>query len=471
MKPGSFEYIEQKLRVESKSESEKGRNFAELYKIFFENYPLYKNLFKKLYHWEDWPKRWGKDKGIDLIGITKNNQCWAIQAKGYDKKYNPTKHDLDKFLSESNRKVINNRIFISTSSKLGSNAQEVVNGQEKPVTIILRDVLTTVNMLWPKSLNKKKPKKIHYSLYPYQQKIVDQSVNRLKKIDDGKLIMACGTGKTFVSLKIDEKMKNKSTLFIVPTLSLIQQQIKEWSEKSKYPFDTLIICSKNDVMGSKDENTLNIDQILLPPTEDPKKIINFLKQKSSNRKVVFSTYHSLDKVQIALKKIKFHFDFTIFDEAHHTAGPKNNFSLGLSRKNIKTKKRMFMTATPLIINERRISHYKKNGFDIISMDQHEYGSILSKYDFSDAMRNKTLARYEVLCVGTSDDEIKYLANRGTKIYSQKTGETDYRYLGAQIALLDSIKKYKMRRIISFHSRIKFASDFVNPEKKTQSKML
>lgn len=465
MKPGSFEYIEKKLREISKSETEKGRNFAELYKFFFENYPFYKNLFKKIYHWEDWPKRWGRDKGIDLIAITKNNKCWAIQAKGYEKKYNPTKHDLDKFLSESNRKIIQNRIFISTSSSLGANAKEVVEGQEKPTSIILRDTLLSVNFNWPLSLKQKKIKKINYNLYPYQAKIVNESISKLKKINDGKLIMACGTGKTFVSLRIDEMMNNKSTLFIVPTLSLIQQQIKEWSEKAKKPFDALIICSKNDVMGSKDERTIDPNQILLPPTENPKDVINFLKKRTFNRKVIFSTYHSLDKVQIALKKIRYNFDFTIFDEAHHTAGSKNNFSLGLNRKNIKTKKRMFMTATPLIINERRVNYYKKNGFEIISMDHKEYGQILSKYDFSDAMRDKTLARYEVLCVGTSDREIKELANKGTKIYSKKTGETDYRYLGGQVGLLDSINKYKMKRIITFHSRIKSASNFVNSDKK------
>lgn len=465
MKPGSFEYIENKIRRISKNETEKGRNFAKLYKIFFENYPFYKNLFKKIYHWEDWPNRWGKDKGIDLVGVTKNNKYWAIQAKGYAKIYNPTKHDLDKFLSESNRKIIQNRIFISTSSSIGANAKEVVEGQEKPISIILRDTLLSVNMIWPKNLNNKKIKKIKYNLYPFQEKIVRESVGKLRKINDGKLIMACGTGKTFVSLKIDEQMKNKSTLFIVPTLSLIQQQIKEWSEKSTKPFDTLIICSKNDVMGSKDEKTIDPNQILLPPTESPKEIIKFLRQKSLNRKVIFSTYHSLDKVQKALSEFKYFFDFTIFDEAHHTAGSKNNFSLGLSRENIKTKKRMFMTATPLIINERRVNYYKKNGFDIISMDHIEYGQTLSKYDFSDAMREKTLARYEVLCVGTSEEEIKDLANKGTKIYSKKTGETDYRYLGGQVGLIDSIKKYKMKRLITFHSRIKSASNFINQDKK------
>jgi superfamily II DNA or RNA helicase len=464
---GSFEFIEKKIRNEFTSETDKGKKFSDLYKLFFENYPLYKRLFTKIWHWDDWPFKWGKDKGIDLIALTKNNEYWAIQAKGYQPHYKPTKHDIDKFLSESNRRLIKNRIFITTSSDLGSNAQEVIDGQEKPVQVILRDTLLTVKMEWPISVGaNKKLKKIKYKLHPFQKPIVKNVLTKFKSINDGKLIMACGTGKTYVSLKIDEGLKNKKTLFLVPSLSLIQQQIKEWSEKSIKHFDSLIVCSRADVLGKRDEQNIPLNQIILPPTEDPKIIRKFLNKKTINRKVVFCTYHSLDKVIKSLKNNNLKFDFTIFDEAHHTAGAKNNFSLGLDRRKIKTRKRMFMTATPLIINERRVNYYRDNGFDVISMDQEAYGEILHKYDFSQAMKDKTLARYEVICVGTSEDNMKDLANKRTRFYSEKTGETDLRYLGSQVALINSIQKFNLKRIISFHSRITSASDFIDVKKKT-----
>ena len=467
MNKGSFEFIENKIRNNFTSETDKGKKFSDLYKIFFENYPLYKRLFTKIWHWDDWPSKWGKDKGIDLIALTKNNEYWAIQAKGYQSHYKPTKHDIDKFLSESNRKQIQNRIFITTSSDLGSNAKEVIDGQEKPVQVILRDTLLTVKMEWPLSIDtNKKLKKINYKLHPFQKPIVNNVLKRFKSIDDGKLIMACGTGKTYVSLKIDEGLNNKKTLFLVPSLSLIQQQIKEWSEKSIKPFDSLIVCSRIDVLGKRDAQNIPLNQIILPPTEDPRIIRKFLNEKTVNRKVVFCTYHSLDKVIKSLKNSNLKFDFTIFDEAHHTAGAKNNFSLGLDRKKIKTRKRMFMTATPLIINERRVNYYKDNGFDVISMDQEAYGEILHKYDFAQAMKDKTLARYEVICVGTSEEDMKDLANKRTRFYSEKTGETDLRYLGSQVALIDSIQKFNLKRIISFHSRITSASDFIDVKKKT-----
>ena len=91
--------------------------------------------------WNEWPDRWGLEKGIDLVFLDKNREYWAIQAKSYASDYYVSKADIDSLLSVSNRKIISYRLLLATTDKLEVNAREVCAGQEKPVTRLMHQIL------------------------------------------------------------------------------------------------------------------------------------------------------------------------------------------------------------------------------------------------------------------------------------------------------------------------------------------
>ena len=135
------------------SSESRGKEFERHCKLFLENDPRYKAQLQKVWLWNDWPDNWGRDKGIDLVAETHNGEIWAIQAKAYDESYYITKEDVDKFLSESSRKQISYRLLIATTDRIGSNALEVIRGQEKQTGTCLLYDLESSSLDWVELLS------------------------------------------------------------------------------------------------------------------------------------------------------------------------------------------------------------------------------------------------------------------------------------------------------------------------------
>jgi predicted helicase len=111
----------------------RGPQFERFVKWFLKNDPEWATQVDEVWLWKDYPGRWGRDCGVDLVFKHKNQGTWAVQAKCYDPNYEIRKLDVDKFLSESNRKEINHRLLIVTTDVIGANARQVLAAQEKPV--------------------------------------------------------------------------------------------------------------------------------------------------------------------------------------------------------------------------------------------------------------------------------------------------------------------------------------------------
>ncbi len=133
------------------NEVHRGRQFEHICKWFLQNDPEYQRLLKHVWLWDKWPHRWGRDKGIDLVAEDFDGKIWAIQAKAYASEHSITKDDVDRFLSESSRRIISYRLLIGTAAELGHNAKEVIEGQEKPVGYLLLADLKKRKLVWPKS--------------------------------------------------------------------------------------------------------------------------------------------------------------------------------------------------------------------------------------------------------------------------------------------------------------------------------
>ena len=185
----------------------RGKQFEHFAKWFLNNDPEWSTQVSQVWLWEDFPERWGADCGIDLVFQHKNGENWAVQAKCYSPSYDITKQDVDKFLSESNRKGIDKRLLIATTNRIGKNAIQVCEAQEKTVVRFLLSDFERAKLDYPavysdlhRGKRKEQPKP-----HPHQLEAISQVAERFQNDDRGQLLMACGTGKTFTTLWIKER--------------------------------------------------------------------------------------------------------------------------------------------------------------------------------------------------------------------------------------------------------------------------
>ena len=268
----------------------RGKQFELTCKWFLENDPKYQMLLEKVWLWDEWPGRWGPDGGIDLVAQTKDGKMWAIQAKCYDSERSLRRGGINSFLSESSHETFAYRLLISTTNRIGTNSIRNIHNQEKPVgTIVLTD-LETADVRWPPSIEALiagyTPAKVRYEPRPHQQEAIAACVAGFAAHDRGKLIHACGTGKTFTCRWIHDALGSQMTLVAVPSLALISQALNDWARASEKQFDPLVVCSDDTVAkGSDIEWTSDIG---VEVTTDSEVIRKFLHHPRDKPAVVFS---------------------------------------------------------------------------------------------------------------------------------------------------------------------------------------
>jgi superfamily II DNA or RNA helicase len=435
-------------------------------KWFLENDPVWKSEVDKVWMWDDYPDRWGKDCGIDLVFRDKNNETWAVQAKCYDREYPVTKTDVDSFLSESNRPLIQRRLLIATTDNLGPNARKVCAEQEKPVTLFLFSDFEDSAIDYPESISdlsraKLKPKPQPTGKYSYQLEPINAVVDKFKAHDKGQLIMACGTGKTFTTLWIKEKLNAETTLILLPSLSLLSQTLKEWTFAMNQPFKSLCVCSDETVNKGASEDQLleSVQDLSFPVTADPNLIRKFL--NSPGTKVLFSTYQSSPMIAEAQKmKDVPVFDLVIADEAHRCAGKvSSSFTTVLNDDLIRSKKKLFTTATPRTYSSNLKKQAEELDFEISGMDDEKvFGTEFYRLSFGNAIERGLLTDYQLVIIGVDEPMIADWIKR-RELLQTNDEIVDAKSLAAEIGLIKAIKDYNLKRVLSFHSRVKSAEDF------------
>ena len=450
--------------VSSFNQATKGKQFEVFVKWFLENDPVWKSEVDKVWMWDDYPDRWGKDCGIDLVFRDKNNEIWAVQAKCYDREYPVTKSDVDKFLSESNRALIQRRLLIATTDNLGPNARKVCADQEKPVTLFLYSDFEDSAIEYPVSISDLSQTKLKPKPKPrdHQTEAIEKVVEGFKEANKGQLIMACGTGKTLITLWIKEKLKADLTLILLPSLSLLSQTLKEWTFGMNTPFKSLAVCSDETVTKGASEDRLleSVQDLSFPVTSDPSLIADFL--KSSGNRVVFSTYQSSRLIAEAQKKKNIpSFDLAIADEAHRCAGNVSSaFTTILNDDLIKTKLKLFTTATPRTYSSNLKKQAEDLEFEIAGMDDEKiFGKEFHRLSFGEAIDRKLLTDYQLVIIGVDEPMIANCIQHREQLKTSSDEVIDAKSLAAEIGLIKAIKDYNLTRVISFHSRVKSAEDF------------
>lgn len=413
-------------RTTAKTEREKGTYFELLCIKYFKNEPFYSDLFKEVQTYTEWAKAQGlsgKDTGIDLVATTKDGEFHAIQCKLYDADRKVTKAEIDSFLSAASKTYFKRRIIVSTTHEWSDNALATLENQEPPVTKIDLDTLAQSAIDWSLFAEKKeivfKKKK---DLRDHQKAALTSTRIGLydRQLERGKLIMACGTGKTFTSLKIAEECagKGKRVLFLVPSLSLLSQTLTEWTQESTTPLHSYAVCSDNEI--GKKKNATAIDavttlehELQYPATTDAARLAENVEKHhdSEHMTVVFSTYHSINTVSDAQNDYQMaEFDLIICDEAHRTTGSTHdseddsNFVKIHDAGFILGKKRLYMTATPRIFSD----DVKNNATDytLFSMDNEKlFGETLYTINFSEAVKRGLLVDYKVIVLTVDSDTI------------------------------------------------------------------
>lgn len=272
----SFEALLGKL---SERPDRRGREFERICKWFLENAPEYRGQIRRVWLWREWPGRWGADIGIDLVVETCDRDLWAVQAKAYDARYSVTKRDVDSFLSESNRPVFAFRLLLATTDRIARNARSALKGQEKPVGLRLLSDLAGADVAWPGTPAKllparPKPKRLR----PDQRLALRDVVDGFNGSARGKLLMACGTGKTIVGLHVAEALSTRRTLVLVPSLALVEQTLREWTANRLRPFSYLAVCSDVSVV-EHDSVVASTVELGVPVTTDPARVAAFLRTR------------------------------------------------------------------------------------------------------------------------------------------------------------------------------------------------
>jgi superfamily II DNA or RNA helicase len=441
----------------------RGKQFEHFVKWFLKADPEWATQVDQVWLWDEWPERWGMDCGVDLVFRHKNGEHWAVQAKCYSPDYDITKHDVDKFLSESNRPSIKHRLLIATTDRIGGNAKQVCDAQEKPVIRFLLSDFERAALDYPANfaaLSQGK-RKARPEPRDHQNEARTAVVQGLQTADRGQLIMACGTGKTYVTLWIKEQLAAQRTLVLVPSLGLLSQLLREWTFAAATPFEVLCVCSDQTVgTRGNDEAIHSVADLAFPVTSDADEVKRFL--SGGGNRVVFSTYQSSSVMAAAqADPATPAFDLVVADEAHRCAGKVGSeFTTILDNAQIRSAKRLFATATPRTYSSNVKKAAEDRGVEVVGMDNAAlFGEVLYALPFGKAIEKKLLTDYRVVIIGVDDPTIaQWIANR--ELVTTGTGiETDSESLAAQIGLLKAIKDYDLKRIISFHSRVNRAEAF------------
>ena len=471
----NFKTFLNEIRKKAKTEREKGAIFERAVRDFLKQSPEYS--FENVWLWPNWPdlrkhRLLKKDLGIDLVAREQETgRLWAVQCKCFDESYQVNKQDIDSFFTLSGKNPFKVRLIVTTTANWGVNALDALKNQTKECkTLDLHD-LEQADFEW--NFQKVKRKHIRKHLRDHQKEAVQKSTKHFKREKRGKLIMACGTGKTFTSLRISEKVtpEKGTVLFLAPSISLISQTLREYAWQRKHPQRYLAVCS--DTKAGKDTDSYDINDLQISPTTDPKKIADRLKLQSAKRTIVFSTYQSLKKIKEAQKKFGAPpFDLVICDEAHRTTGveagvaengkTKGNYFTRINDENyVKAKKRLYMTATPKIYNEKIKSKAKKHEVEIHSMDDEiVFGKEIYRLDFSKAIEKKLLADYKVIIL-TIDEQ--YMSDNIQEILKDTQLNLDdaSRLVGCYKALRDQGDEkegIKLSRAVGFLNTIKASKD-------------
>ncbi|WP_063308266.1 type ISP restriction/modification enzyme [Pseudovibrio sp. Ad46] len=467
-------------RAQAVTEREKGTYFEDLVKVYFENDDIQRSEYDHVWTFRDWAKehgRDGKDTGIDLVARMNDGSGYcAIQCKFYKRDHHVQKGEIDSFFTASGKEPFTRRIIVdSTEAPYSKNAEDALQGQQITTTRIGLAQLEESRVDWEKYLatsevvlrSKKTPR-------PHQVEAFGVIRERFKEHDRGKLIMACGTGKTYTGLCLMEEHagKGKLGLFLVPSLALMAQTVTEWKNDAVEDFRAFAVCSDTQVGKRKvkdDVADINIHDLVIPATTDAHKLAEKIADLPSDEMtVIFATYQSIQVLNDAQQLGLPDFDLIVCDEAHRTTGAtlagedESKFVKVHDNSFIKAKKRLYMTATPRIFGDEVKSKAKQVDAVLTSMDDEAlFGPVFFHKGFGWAVENGLLSDYKVIVLAVDEGMVSRTVQNRLKDGAELKLDDATKIIGCYKALTKENliddgagDKNSMRRALAFCKDIK-----------------
>lgn len=472
----ALDRILQSYRNAAATEREKGTYFELLTKAYFQHDPVQKDQYSAVWTFADWAKEHGldgKDTGIDLVAKLADEEGFAaIQCKFYQPKYRVQKGDIDSFLSASATKHFVRRVVVDTTEfDWSENAEATIASQVVPVVRIGLDGLRESAIDWSIfEVSNEVRLQAKKQLREHQRDALAAVQQGFAESDRGKLIMACGTGKTFTALRIaeNEAGAGKRVLFLVPSLALIAQTVREWTKDAEIELRSFAVCSDTQVgkrrVSANDVAEIAAHELDFPATTDGVKLASKAGSTDNERMtVVFSTYQSIPVISAAQAAGLQAFDLIICDEAHRTTGAKidgedeSNFIRVHDNKHVNGSKRLYMTATPRIYGENARAKAAEASVALCDMDDETlYGPTFFTRGFSWAVEKGMLTDYKVVVLAMDET----LVSRGVQTRLAQDNELQLddatKIVGCYKALLKQgadgdfgVDAQPMRRAIAF----------------------
>ena len=467
-----------RILAEASSESEKGRWFEHLFMAVVTDNPDFD--VSEIWPWRDWPDRErrtgldGRDHGIDLVAQLNDGTTVAIQCKCFAESHSVSKRDIDSFLAESSREAFGLRWIVSTSG-WNSAAERAIHG--------LTPRVRRIDFLDYRDRKIRELKKPDHERYPkpLQQNAIDAAYDGLvtQGNDRGRLVMACGTGKTFTSLRLAERMvpDHGRILFAAPTIALVSQARKEWLTHTTRKMSAMVVCSDETAGGKGERYETGVSELTCDVISKPREIAVRLRASAQHVTVVFVTFQSLRKVCQAQRDYQAPaFDLAIADEAHRTTGVAHEDVTGKTKvdfqtfhdcQRLRTAKRLYMTATQRIYSEKSVAAAKKSAekhglkYEVVHMsDVDVYGPLLHHVKFSKAVAADELSDYRVIVLGIRESQLSpgiRNALEGKNVPARVSQMELCRLLGTMLALNGVVEGQeapgRLSRSIAFASTI------------------
>lgn len=417
------------FREAATSNRDLGDRFERLICRYLELDPIYAERFSRVWMWNEWPRKGNVgDVGIDVVAEERaTGEFCAVQCKFHLPENEISKGDIDSFFTASGKELFTSCLIVSTTDKWSKNAEHALANQSKPVNRLTVHDLDASPIDWskfslqrPQDLSLRERKKTR----EHQTAAITDVVKGFAQADRGKLIMACGTGKTFTALRIAEQVAPKGhVLFLVPSLSLLSQSLREWTAESARPIHCLAVCSdanigKRATKTDDDKADITTYDLAFPATTSARQIVGQYQaihrmaektKASAQMTVVFSTYQSIEAVSQAQKAGLPEFDLIICDEAHRTTGvtlsgeDESHFVKVHDADFIKAKKRLYMTATPRIYGDEAKVKAEQANAEVCSMnDVAQFGAEFHRLGFGEAVGKSLLSDYRVLVLAVDE---------------------------------------------------------------------
>ncbi|MBN9644746.1 DEAD/DEAH box helicase [Corynebacterium mendelii] len=484
---------------DNQPEAKYGLAFERLMVNYFQADPVLAATYDEVCRWGDWRYNGGKtDTGIDMVARRIEDGRWvAIQCKFYKETAFLDKGHLDSFFEASGRKITTEngketfaqRLIISTTDRWSTNAEAMLEDQSIPVSRIgmasIAESPVDWDVVFPGSEMKiNLSRRETFQPRPHQAEAIDKVLEGFTTHNRGKLIMACGTGKTFTSLRLAERVAEErdgkaNILFLVPSISLLSQTLKEWVAQSEVELRPFAVCS--DAKVSRKAEDIAPYELQVPVSTTGADIAERYShgKRAKGLNVVFSTYQSLDAVHDAQGKGLDEFDLVICDEAHRTTGitaqgdEPSTFTRIHDKNYIAAAKRLYMTATPRLFDDNLKDKAEEVSAEVASMDDEAiYGPEFYRIGFGQAVEKGLLTDYKVV-VMTVDEDVAAEAMARQDVF-QGSNALNLTTAAAMIGTWNALAKrsgklaesaegfstddYSMRRAVAFAKDIKTSKE-------------